>query len=88
MAQSMEEKRKLYSLMEAAPEYCPDIETKWFAKGALEYNMSAPGEYQRFDDERRNWLRTFRDVGSRPIVCEALMQRYGPGGDLEIFQFK
>jgi hypothetical protein len=40
-AQYNAEKRKLYALADTAPEYCPNIETRWFVKGSIGYDMSS-----------------------------------------------
>lgn len=84
-----EQKRRLYAMATAAPEWCPNIETRWFTRGAIDYDLNASdGEYDLFDAERREWLRTFRQAGSRAAVCEAIMLQYGPGAELELFQYR
>lgn len=86
---TFDQKRKLYALGKAGAEYCPQITTAWFALGAIGYDMNADdGEYQRFAIEKQNWFETFRGAGNRDIVCELLMQQYGPGGDFEMFKYK
>ncbi|MDX8513524.1 hypothetical protein [Mesorhizobium captivum] len=86
---SIDERRKLYALGTAGVEYCPQITNPWFALGSIGYDMNADeGEYQRYAAEEKNWFETFRKVGSRAVVCELLMQKYGPGADFELFKFK
>lgn len=88
-AQTIDDKRKLYALGEAGPEYCPNIETGWFKMAAIGYDMSADqDEYQRFKAAKNDWFQTFRKVGSRAVVCEFLMDKFGPGSPSELFQFK
>lgn len=86
-AEEMAQRRKLYALTEVAPRYCPGIETGWFVRGSIRYPMSDDdfGLYKQAEDE---WLEEFKKVGSRAVACEALMQVYGPGGKLELFQFE
>ena len=88
MAQSVTQKRTLYALMDAAPEYCPDIETRMFAKGALRYDMGAPGEYELFSAERKRWLDLLKNIGSREVACASVMDKYGAGNRLELFQYR
>jgi hypothetical protein len=38
--------------------------------------------------KKQKWFDTFRAAGPRDIVCELLMQKYGPGGDFEMFKYK
>ncbi|TIU69480.1 MAG: hypothetical protein E5V66_14085 [Mesorhizobium sp.] len=86
---SVAEKRKLYALGTAGAEYCPQITNPWFALGSIGYDMNSDdGEYARYSAEQKNWFETFRKVGSRDVVCEALMQKYGPGADFELFKWK
>ncbi|TGS89390.1 hypothetical protein EN817_03320 [Mesorhizobium sp. M3A.F.Ca.ET.174.01.1.1] len=88
-AQSVDDRRKLYALGEAGPEYCPNIETGWFKMGAIGYDMSADeGEYQRYKAAKNQWFQTFRNVGSQPVVCQFLMDKFGPGTVLELFQYR
>ncbi|RWC25913.1 MAG: hypothetical protein EOS27_27055 [Mesorhizobium sp.] len=83
------EKRKLYALGTAGVEYCPQITNPWFALGSIGYDMNTDNnEYQRYAAEEKNWFETFRKVGSRDVVCELLMQKYGPGADFELFRWK
>ncbi|RUU03264.1 hypothetical protein EOD10_35570 [Mesorhizobium sp. M7A.T.Ca.TU.009.01.3.2] len=85
----IEQKRKLYALGTAGAEYCPQITTAWFALGSIGYNMNADdGEYQRYAAAEQGWFDTFRAAGPRDVVCELLMQKYGPGGDFELFKYK
>lgn len=86
---SIAEKRKLYALGTAGAEYCPQITNPWFALGSIGYDMNVDeGEYQRFAAEEKNWFKTFQAAGSRDVVCELLMQKYGPGANFELFKFK
>ncbi|TIN76780.1 hypothetical protein [Mesorhizobium sp.] len=88
-AQTVEERRKFYALGDAGPEYCPDIETGWFKMAAIGYDMSADeGEYQRYKAAKNDWFQTFRKVGSQAVVCEFLMNQFGPGSATELFQYK
>lgn len=84
----IDQKRNLYSLAEAGSEYCPDIEMTWGALAALHYDHSDPAEQGRFAAAKRDWFGVFRKVGNRAIACELLMDKYGPGARLELFQFK
>ena len=82
------EKRKLYALALAGPAYCPSIETRYFAKGAINYDINASTDEQKLlDADRQAWFEIFKKA-PRAAVCESLMQNYGPGGKFEMFQFK
>ncbi|TIN36850.1 MAG: hypothetical protein E5Y10_22240 [Mesorhizobium sp.] len=86
---AIDQKRKLYALGKAGAEYCPQITTAWFALGSIGYDMNADdGEYQRFATEKQKWFDIFRAAGRRDGVCELLMQKYGPGGDFEMFKYR
>lgn len=87
-APSIDDRRKLYALGEAGPEYCPNIETGWFKMGAIGYDMSADGEWQRYKAVKDEWFQTFRKVGSHDVVCQFLMDKFGPGTALELFQYR
>lgn len=86
-AQTIEERRKLYALGEAGPEYCPNIEVGWFKMGAIGYDM-ASDDYQLYKAARNQWFEMFRKVGSQPVVCQFLMDKFGPGTPLELFQYR
>ncbi|MFP5078658.1 hypothetical protein ACLE20_15235 [Rhizobium sp. YIM 134829] len=82
------QKRKLYALALAGPAYCPGIETKFLAKGFIEYDMNASEEEpELLQAEEQAWFKVFKSA-PRAAVCESLMQNYGPGGSFEMFQFK
>lgn len=86
---TVEQRRKLYALGEAGPEYCPNIETGWFKMGAIGYDMSTDdAEWQRYKAAKNDWFQTFRKIGSQPIVCQLLMDKFGPGTQSELFQYK
>ncbi|MGX5827162.1 hypothetical protein [Mesorhizobium sp. 43Arga] len=88
-AQTIEERRKLYALGEAGPEWCPNIETGWFKLGAIGYDMSADeGEYRRYKAVKNEWFESFRKVGNQAVVCQFLMDKFGPGTALELFQYR
>lgn len=83
------QKRKLYALADAGPAYCPEIKAPWYVLGSIHYNMSSDdAEYGRYKAEFDDWLRTFRSVGNRAVVCQMLMDTYGPGTKLELFQYR
>ncbi len=86
-AGATEAKRKMYALAEVGPKYCPNIETQWFAKGSIGYRMTEE-DYPLYKAAEDHWYEVFRQVGSRAVVCEMLMREHGPGGKLELFQFK
>lgn len=85
-----DQKRKLYALMNAAPEYCPDIETRWFVQGSIGYEFDAEdvAEWKRLEAAEQEWFSLFQQIGHRTVACEAIMQEYGPGGTIELFQWE
>lgn len=88
MAQTVEQKRKLYALMETASSYCPNIEVRFGAQGLLDYDMGADGEYEQYKKAEQHWYDLYRSAGSRTLVCNTLMNEYGPGSNLHVLEFK
>lgn len=83
-----EQKRMLYALTEAAPRLCPDMETSWIRQGALDYDMSATAdEIGKYQAEEKRWLKMIGGSG-RGAACAAIMQKFGPGADIDLFSYK
>lgn len=84
--------RRAYALMEAGAEYCPNLENTWTAGAMVMEGYSYDplvndAEIHRLLAEKQKFFETFRSV-PRAIVCEMLMQEFGPGGRLHLFQFR
>lgn len=88
MAQSVDQQRKLYALVDAAEEYCPDIKVRFGSRAMIGYDLEPEGAYQAMTAEKDDWFRQFRNIGSRPIVCATLMDKFGPGGSPHLFAFR
>ena len=87
--------RRAYATMQAGAEYCPDIEETWVAAATIKevfgYGYAAftdnPAEWRRLQAQKDKLFEAFRSV-PRLMVCEYLMQQFGPGGRLHLFQFR
>ena len=84
--------RKIYAIVEATTDYCPNVERRWGVLSAIKaaYGYAPPtteAELMALNQEKQKVFATLRSVGRR-AGCEYMMDQYGPGGDPELFQFK
>ena len=85
--------RKAYAIMQAGAEYCPDIEETWTALAIIREGYgydplkADDAEYGRVLLEKQKMFDTFR-TSPRVLVCDMLMQEFGPGARVHLFQFR